>query len=108
MLKILKKIKIIFFEKYYFDDWVIESRKHPINLEDAIDLVLNFNENEDEYEDEYEDDDDKTIDQNEIKKLNNYFDKIIGKSKPFKDQIKSLKKEVKKNITLIKIMMIKS
>ena len=92
MLKILKKIKIIFFEKYYFDDWVIESSKHPINLEDAIDLVLNFNENEDEYEDEYEDDDDKTIDQNEIKKLNNYFDKIIGKSKPFKDQIKSLKK----------------
>ena len=93
MLKILKKIKIIFFEKYYFDDWVIESSKHPINLEDAIDLVLNFNENEDEYEDEYEDDDDKTIDQNEIKKLNDYFDKTIDKSKSFEDQIKSLKKE---------------
>ena len=106
MLKILKKIKIIFFEKYYFDDWVIESSKHPINLEDAIDLVLNFNENEDEYEDEYEDDDDKTIDQNEIKKLNDYFDKIIDLSKSFEDQIKSLKK--REGITLIKIMMIKS
>ena len=56
-----------------------------INLKDAIDLILDFNENkyENEYEDEneYENeyDDDKTIDQNEIKKLNHYFDKIIDK-----------------------------
>ena len=65
--------------------------------------MLNFNENkyEDEYENEdnydeneYEyEDDDKTIDQNEIKKLNDYFDKTIDKSKPFEDQIKSLKKK---------------
>ena len=33
------------------------------------------------------------INQNEIKKLNDYFDKIIDKSKSFEDQIKSLKKE---------------
>ena len=65
--------------------------------------ILNFNENKnkDEYENEdedyeneyeYENEDDKTIDQNEIKILNNYFDKIIDKSKSFKEQIKSLKK----------------
>ena len=92
------------FEKYYFDDWVIKSSNQCINLKDAIDLILNFNgnKNEDEYEneddyyendDEYEDDDGKTIDQNEIKKLNDYFDKIIDKSKPFNDQIKLFKKE---------------
>ena len=66
--------------------------------------ILNFNENKnkDEYENEdedyeneyeYENEDDKTIDQNEIKILNNYFDKIIDKSKSFKEQIKSLKKK---------------
>ena len=65
--------------------------------------ILNFNENKnkDEYENEdedyeneyeYENEDDKTIDQNEIKMLNNYFDKITDKSKSFKEQIKSLKK----------------
>ena len=99
----IKKNKNIIFEKYYFDDWVIQSINQRFNLKDAIDLILNFNENKNEYEyeneDDYyeneyenEDDDDKTIDQNEIKKLNDYFNKIIGKSKPFKDQIKSLKK----------------
>ena len=98
------KSKDKIFEKYYFDDWVIESRDQCINLKDAIDLILDFNENEyeneyenedkdDYYENENEDDDDKTIDQNEIKKLNDYFDKIIDKSKSFEDQIKSLKKE---------------
>ena len=51
--------------------------------------IENENENEDGY-----DDDDKTIEQNKIKKLNNYFDKTIDKSKSF--------------INLIKIMMIKS
>ena len=100
------KSKDKIFEKYYFDDWVIESSNQRINLKDTIDLILDFNENknEDEYENEdeddyyeneneYEDDDDKTIDQNEIKKINDYFDKIIDKSKSFEDQIKSLKKE---------------
>ena len=100
----IKKNKNIIFEKYYFDDWVIQSINQRFNLKDAIDLILNFNENKNEYEyeneDDYyeneyenEDDDDKTIDQNEIKKLNDYFDKIIDKSKSFEDQIKSLKKK---------------
>ena len=59
-------------------------------------LILSYK-NEDDYyenedENEYEDDDDKTIDQNKITKLNDYFDKIIDKSKPFEDQIQSLNK----------------
>ena len=33
------------------------------------------------------------VDQNEIKKFNDYFDKITDKSKSFEDQIKSLKKK---------------
>ena len=58
----------------------------------------NENENEDEDKDEiikilmssYEDyDDDKT--NNKIKKLNKHLDKINDKSKPFEDQIKSIK-----------------
>ena len=92
------------------DDWEIKSSDQHINSKDAIDLILDFNENknEDEYENKNEDEyknkdedykyeneceDDKTIDQSEIKKLNDYFDKIIDKSKSFEDQIKSLKKE---------------
>ena len=35
---------------------------------------------------------DETMSQNEIKKLNDHFDKMIDKSKSFEDQIKSLKK----------------
>ena len=59
-------------------------------------MILSYK-NEDDYyenenENEYEDDDDKTIDQNKITKLNDYFDKIIDKSKPFEDPIKSLNK----------------
>ena len=53
---------------------------------------------EDEIEYESEDDDDKTIGQKEIKKLNGYIDKIIDKSKSFEDQIKSLKKDLKKYV----------
>ena len=51
------------------------------------------NENEDEYyENENEDDDDdETIDQNDLKELNDYLDEI-EKPKPFEEQIKSLKK----------------
>ena len=89
------KSKDKIFEKYYFDDWVIESSNQRINLKDTIDLILDFNknknededkdyENENEYknEDEYdenenEDDNDKITDQNKIKKLNDYFDKIL-------------------------------
>ena len=59
----------------------------------------NENENEDEdYENknddyDYEYEDDETIDQNKIiKEKNDDFDKIIDKSKPFEDQIKSLKR----------------
>ena len=47
--------------------------------------------NEDDYDYEYEDD--KIVDQNRIiKEKNDYFDKIIDKSKSFEDQIKLLKK----------------
>ena len=49
---------------------------------------LNENENENENED-YEN---ETMDQNEIKKLNDSLDKIIDKSKLFEDQIQQLKK----------------
>ena len=38
------------------------------------------------------DKDDETMRQNKIKKLNDYFDKMIHKSKSFEDQIESLKK----------------
>ena len=105
IVKNIKKNKTKIFEKYYFYDWVIESSNQGINLKDAIDIILNFNENKNEdeyenededdfYEDEYEnEDDDETKDQNEIKKLNDCFDEIIDKLKSFEDQIKSLKKE---------------
>ena len=98
IVKNILKSKDKIFEKYYFDDWVIESRDQCINLKDAIDLILDFNENEYENKDEDDycenenEDDDKTIDQNEIKKLNDYFNKIIDKSKSFEDQIKIFKK----------------
>ena len=81
MLKILKKKTNNIFEKYYFDDWVIKSTDQCINLKDAIDLILDFNEYkyENKYENEDEDDyyenkdeyeyDDKTIEQNEMKKI---------------------------------------
>ena len=56
------------------------------------------NKNEYEYENKTEDenknkdDDDKTIDQNKVKGLNDILDEIIDKSKLFEEQIKSLKK----------------
>ena len=46
------------------------------------------NENENENENEH----DETMRQNEIKELNGHLDEIIGKSKSFEDQIKSIKK----------------
>ena len=73
-----------------------------IYLIDAIDLILDFNKNENESVNENDnvndktlmssENDDETMSQNEIKKLNDYFDKMIDKSKSFEDQIKSLKK----------------
>ena len=61
----------------------------------------NEDENENENEDKdkiikilmssYEDYDDDKIN-NKIKKLNKHLDKIINKSKPFENQIKSIKK----------------
>ena len=87
------------------NDWMIQPSDQRIDLIDAIDLILDFNENVNENENENENvndetlmssvkdaDDDETMSQNEIKKLNDYFDKIIDKSKSFEDQIKSLKK----------------
>ena len=43
------------------DDWEIKSSDQHINSKDAIDLILDFNENKNE------DEDDETIEQNEIK-----------------------------------------
>ena len=57
----INKNKANIFDMYYFDDWVIESSNQRINLKDAIDLILDFNENKNE------DEDDETIEQNEIK-----------------------------------------
>ena len=99
----INKNKDNIYEKYYFDDWVIESSDQHINLKDAIDLILDFNKNEYEnkyqsededyyYENESKDNDDKTIDQSKIKKLHYYFDKIINKPKSFEDQIRLFKK----------------
>ena len=88
------------------NDWVIQPVDQCIDLIDAIDLILDFNKNENENVNENEnenvndktlmstdkDDDDETMSQNETKQLNDYFDKLIGKSKSFEDQIESLKK----------------
>ena len=108
IVKNILKSKDKIFEKYYFDDWVIESRDQCINLKDAIDLILDFNENEyenkyenededDYYENENEDenenkDEDETMSQKIIKNLNDNLDEIIDKSKSFEEQIKSLRK----------------
>ena len=64
------------------------------NKKDENEDYENENENENENDDyDYEYEDDKTIDQNEIiNEKNDDLDKIIDKSKPFEDQIKSLKK----------------
>ena len=57
----------------------------------------NKNENENENVNENDEtlmpsnENDETIRQNKIKKLNDHLDKIIDKSKPFEDQIKSIK-----------------
>ena len=57
---------------------------------------MSSKDDDDEYENENEDED-ETMSQNEkneiIKDLNDYLDKIIGKSKSFEEQIKSLQKE---------------
>ena len=45
-------------------------------------------------------DDDETMSQNEIKKLNDYSDKLIDKSKSFEDQIESFKKAEKSKSVL--------
>ena len=78
------------------NDSMIEPSDWRIDLIDTIDLVLDFNENENVNDETLmssdKDDDDETMSQNEIKKLNDYFDKMINKSKWFEDQIKSLEK----------------
>ena len=68
-----------------------------INLNDAINLILNFNKNKNENENDEtlmpsDKDDDKMMIQNEIKKLYDKLNKIIDKSKSFEEQIESLKK----------------
>ena len=93
----INKNKDKLFEKYEYDDWVIQSSNWRINLIDTVKHILKFNEefnyktkneNEDnEYENENEDNenenenDDETMSQNEqkeiIKRLNDHFGKII-------------------------------
>ena len=77
---------------------MIQPSDRRIDLIDAIDFILDFNENENENINDKtlmssdKDDDDETMSQNEMKKLNDYFDKMIDKSKSFEDQIELLKK----------------
>ena len=86
-------------------EYVIQTNDQLIDLIDAIDLILDFNKNENENVNENEieninkndetlmsSNEDETMSQNEIKKLNDHFDKMIDKSKSFEDQIKSFKK----------------
>ena len=54
----------------------------------------------DKDDDDDDDDDDETMRRNEIKKSKDYFEKIIGKSKLFEDQIESLKKSRKSKSVL--------
>ena len=88
-------------------DWMIQPSDRRIDLIDAINFILDFNENENENVNENKNgnenvnendktltssdkDDDETMRQNEIEKLNDYFDKMIDKSKSFEDQIKKV------------------
>ena len=87
------------FEMDDFDDFVIQPSDQRIDLTDAIDLILDFNKNKNENENKNDEtlmpsdkDDDKTMRQNEIKKLNDNLDEITDKSKSFEEQIESLKK----------------
>ena len=78
------------------NDWMIQPSDWRIDLTDAIDLVLDFNENENVNDETLmlsdKNDNDETMSQNKIKKLNDYFDKMIDRSKWFEDQTESLKK----------------
>ena len=85
------------------NDWMIRRSDWRIHLINAVSFILDFNKNENEKvnenvnendetlmsSDKDDHDDDETMRQNEIKKLNDYFDKKIANSKSFEDQIKS-------------------
>ena len=100
LFKTLTKIGINFMKWIFLIIiWMIQPSDRRIGLIDAIKLISGFNENENENVNENDEklmssdkDDDETMRQNEIKKLNDYFDKMIDKSKSFEDQIKSLEK----------------
>ena len=78
------------------NDWMIQPSDRRIDLIDVIDLILDFNENENVNDKTLvlsdKNDKDETIIQIKTKNLNDYFDKIIDKSKSFEDQIESIKK----------------
>ena len=57
IVKNILKNKNKHFEKYEFIDWVIESSDQRIDLKDALDLILDFNENENVNVNEYENED---------------------------------------------------
>ena len=74
---------------------MIQPSDQCINLNDAINLILNFNKNENENDETLmpsDKDDDKMMIRNKIKKLNDKLDKIIDKSKSFEEQIELLEK----------------
>ena len=50
IVKNIFKSKDKIFEKYYFDDWVIEASDQHIFLKDAIELILDYNEDKNEDE----------------------------------------------------------
>ena len=57
IVKNILKNKNKHFEKYEFNDWVIKSSDQRIDLKDALDLILDFNENENVNVNEYENED---------------------------------------------------
>ena len=104
MVDSIKKNKYKLFEMDKNYDWVIQPNKQRINLLHTIDLILDFNKkinykNKNENEDNENKEEEKLRKEyenkkkkNEIIKKNDDLDKIIDKSIPFEDQIKSLKK----------------
>ena len=91
LLNLFDKLKIILNDKTLMSSKE-ENKQLKEENEDEDDYYDYENKNEYEYEYEnkneyeYEYDDDKTIDQNKIKGLNDYLDEIIDKSKSFEEK----------------------
>ena len=78
------------------NDWMIQPSDRRIDLIDVIGLILDFNENENVNDITLvlsdKNDKDETMIQIKTKNLNDYFDKMVDKSKSIEDQIESIKK----------------